>query len=123
MRTSVSSGKDAEEHAAQELQKQGYQILERNFRVKGGEIDIIARFRAELVFVEVKARFSHTYGFPEEAVTNTKERRIAAAMREYIRRKRISDTTYVRFDVIAIEYSSADGSYTLRHLKNIELPT
>lgn len=59
----------AEELAAKYLVRHGYQVLERNFRIRGGEIDIIAREKNTLVFVEVKARNSSTYGTPFEAIT------------------------------------------------------
>lgn len=65
-------GKLGEEIATEYLRKQGYQILQRNFKAKYGEIDIICLEKTTLVFVEVKTRWSKEFGEPEEAVTRWK---------------------------------------------------
>ena len=62
-------GNYGEELACQYLKKQGYKILERNYRIRGGEVDIVARDQDYLVFVEVKARYFHEYGLPSESIT------------------------------------------------------
>jgi putative endonuclease len=93
-------GKEGEDRAAQFLTKQGYRILERNYRTPGGEIDLIALHRGEVVFVEVKTRTSDAFGAPELAVTVQKQRRMIKAALGYI--KRGSFTVPCRFDVVAI---------------------
>src|SRR3989344_5121605 len=62
-------GNSGEETACRYLQKQGYKILGRNYRIRGGEIDIVAKDKEALVFVEVKTRWSHEYGSPAESMT------------------------------------------------------
>lgn len=62
-------GKRGEDLAANFLRKNGYRILERNFLIRGGEVDIIAQDKDVLVFVEVKARYSHEFGLPAESIT------------------------------------------------------
>jgi Predicted endonuclease distantly related to archaeal Holliday junction resolvase len=64
----IQTGKDGEKIAADFLKKNGYRIIEANFRCAIGEIDIIAREKDSLVFIEVKTRKSRELGFPEQAV-------------------------------------------------------
>ncbi len=70
-------GFSGENYAANLLTKLGYKIIERNFKVKFGEIDIIALKDEKLIFVEVKTRISKKFGLPEEAVTPYKIQKIA----------------------------------------------
>ena len=69
MRDKRSFGDLGEDYAVKLLKKVGYQIIERNFSTKLGEIDIVTRVGDSLIFVEVKTRWSKKYGLPEEAVT------------------------------------------------------
>lgn len=62
--------------AAEELTRQGYRIIERNFRCRYGEIDLIAEDANDLIFIEVKTRRGDAYGLPEEAVTLRKQQKI-----------------------------------------------
>jgi putative endonuclease len=80
-------------------------IVERNFRTRGGEIDIVARKGDVLVFVEVRSREVPGFGTPEETVTPAKRRRIVAAARQYLSKVPTSSWGEARFDVIAIEGS------------------
>lgn len=96
-------GDQAEDLAASFLEDKGYEILARQYRNKFGEIDLVARFGHEIVFVEVKARHDDVYGFPEEAVTASKLRKIEHGAQEYLRAIKAEDRAY-RIDVIAIEY-------------------
>lgn len=113
------SGEDAAEHY---LQKQGYAIIKKNYRIRGGEIDIIAKKRDDLVFFEVKSRSMSTYGYPEQSVGGKKAFFIARAIREYIRKARIPNTYYIRFDIIAVERESAAHSWRIHHIENVDLP-
>jgi putative endonuclease len=78
-------------------------IVERNFRTRGGEIDIVAREGDVLVFVEVRSREVPGFGTPEESVTPAKRRRIVATARQYLSNVPPSSWREARFDVIAIE--------------------
>lgn len=75
----VTFGKVGEDYAEELLRIKGYKIIKRNFRSKFGEIDVIAVDNDTLVFVEVKARWSHKFGLPEEAVTPKKIAKIKKA--------------------------------------------
>jgi len=106
-------GDAAEERACRHLDRSGFTIVERNFRMRGGEIDIVARKGDALVFVEVRSREVPGFGTPEESVTPAKRRRIVAAARHYLSKVPPSSWREARFDVIAIE-GSGDAA-VLRH--------
>lgn len=95
-------GADYENVAASFLQEQGYRILERNYRCRSGEIDLIARDGEYLCFVEVKYRSSGAFGSPLEAVGCRKQQQILKVAKYYLMRKRFSMDTACRFDVVAI---------------------
>jgi putative endonuclease len=106
-------GEAAEERARLHLERSGFTIVERNFRTRGGEIDIVARKGDVLVFVEVRSLESAGFGTPEESVTPAKRRRIVAAARRYLSNVPPSSWREARFDVIAVEGSGDDAA--LRH--------
>ena len=83
------------------LKKNGYRILEQNYRNKLGEIDIVAKHRGTLVFVEVKARKSAHYGSPKYAVTAAKRRKISMVALSYLKATKQSHVK-ARFDVVAV---------------------
>lgn len=95
-----SIGDAYEEMAVRYLKERGLVVLERNYRIRQGEIDIIAADGEELVFVEVKYRRNEEHGYPEEAVNYQKQQRICKAAAHYcfIKRK----DCQVRYDVISI---------------------
>lgn len=94
---------DLEENLACEyMKKNGYTILERNFRCKIGEIDIVALDGKYLVFVEVKYRSTNRYGEPVYAINKTKQNRIYRVAEFYILEKGLSAETPVRFDAVTI---------------------
>jgi len=95
------TGSEYEQKAACFLQNKGYQILERNYRCRIGEIDLIAMHHGYLVFVEVKYRKNNQYGNPVEAVDYKKKKIISKVAQCYISDKRLHECP-VRFDVIAI---------------------
>ena len=111
-------GNLGEDIAANYLTARGYRILERNFRCKGGEVDIIARDPGDksLVFVEVKARRGLTYGVPQLAVTTFKQRQISKAALTWLSKNRLLDAN-ARFDVIAILLHT-DAPHSIEHIKN-----
>jgi putative endonuclease len=112
------TGEHGEEIAAAFLTARGYRILERNFRCKGGEVDIIARDPADksLVFVEVKSRRSLSYGVPQLAVTPFKQRQISKAALTWIAKNNQHDKN-ARFDVIAILLDT-DDQHQIEHILN-----
>ena len=95
------TGTQYEERAAEYLIAQNYQILERNYRIRSGEIDIIARDGTALVFIEVKYRKNDESGNPLEAVDIRKQRKIIKVARYYLYQKKYGDVP-CRFDVIGI---------------------
>lgn len=97
------TGEAYEEQAAQFLEKQGLHILERNFRCRFGEIDLIARDGKSYVFVEVKYRSGNISGSAAEAVTKIKQRRICRAAVYYLSTRCRSTELPCRFDVIGID--------------------
>lgn len=113
-----SLGNLGEEIATNYLTGRGYRILERNFRCKGGEVDIIARDPADsgLVFIEVKARRGLTYGVPQLAVTPFKQRQISKAALTWLSKNRLHDSN-ARFDVIAILMHTG-AAHGIEHIQN-----
>jgi putative endonuclease len=108
-------GAEAEGIACEYLALEGLQILERNFRLHRGEIDIVAREGEYLVFCEVKCRESDACGMPEEALTADKVRQIRTVAEGYLARRGIRDQA-CRFDVVAIRFRGVRGS--LNHIRN-----
>lgn len=94
-------GNRGEKIAAKFLRKQGYQIIEKNYRSRLGEIDIVAEEDESIVFVEVKTRCSTDFGLPEEALSYDKRRRLSKLALGYLAHRRIKDTN-CRFDVVSI---------------------
>ena len=95
-------GSRYEDRAASFFFERGAEVLERNYRRKTGEIDLIVREDRTLVFVEVKYRKEKRRGDPAEAVTPSKMRRIYQTAEWYLQEKKISPGTPCRFDVISI---------------------
>ena len=94
-------GKESESVAATLLRKKGYKILEQNYRNKIGEIDIIAKDKDTIVFVEVKARRSRDYGHAKWAVTPKKQRKVSMVALYYLKETRQSREK-ARFDVVTV---------------------
>lgn len=93
-------GGPAEDLAAAFLERQGLRILERNYRCRFGEIDLVARSGAQLVFVEVRARTSEAFGGAAGSITAAKRRRLVAAARHYLARRGADEPC--RFDVVLV---------------------
>jgi putative endonuclease len=101
-------GKSGEELACTELQRRGYAILDRRYRTRFGEIDIVARDGDVTVFVEVKARAGRSFGVGAAAVSTWKQRRVAQMAVDYVARHQLHDRP-CRFDVVTIEVGD-DGA-------------
>jgi putative endonuclease len=109
-------GSRGEELATAFLERNGLRIVERNFRCKGGEVDIIARDGKTIVFIEVKSRRNLAYGVPQLAVTEFKQRQISKAALTWLSKNSLHDSP-ARFDVIAILLESS-YSHQIEHIRN-----
>jgi putative endonuclease len=106
-------GAAGEDAACIFLEGEGFQVVERNWRTRAGEIDVIATRAGLIVFAEVKARTSAAFGEPEESVTPVKARRIRMLAADYLSQSdRGGD---VRFDVIAVMLDPEGKVRELRH--------
>ncbi len=94
-------GRTGEDRAARFLVSQGYRILERNYRTRSGEIDLIALHQGTVAFIEVKTRSNDAFGAPELAVNQRKQQRMIKAALGYIQFKKLHQVP-CRFDVVAI---------------------
>ena len=112
--STAALGSGGERAAADFLVARGYHILERNFRCRGGEVDLIALDGGTLVFVEVKVRRTLSRGAPIEAVTAVKQARVRRAAQEYLTFcGRVF--TRIRFDVMSVMKTARNTDIT--HLK------
>lgn len=118
-RINLNKGKVGEQKATKFLESQGYKIIERNFKKRYGEIDIIALDTDDtLVFFEVKTRFSHEYGYPEEAVTPWKIKTLIRSANFYkMIHPELSDL--MRIDVVSVEVDDEGEVKSIRQIKNI----
>jgi len=101
-------GEKGEEIACKALEKEGYRILEKNFRCRQGEIDIIAEDKGVICFIEVKARSSDKFGLPEEAVTYWKQRKLWTVAVIYLGKKRI-ESRDMRFDIVSVDLRTKEA--------------
>ncbi len=109
------TGRRAEDIASRHLKRNGYQILERNFSNKFGEIDIIAKDNDILVFVEVKAKIGVDFGLPEEMITPGKLQKIRNMAAVYLKGQSVP----CRIDVVAIVLSEDNEVVRLTHYENV----
>ena len=96
-------GQKGENLAADYLQNAGYTVLERNYRCKLGEIDIIARDNDTLVFIEVRSRSSLAFGLPQESINRRKRHQISKVALEYMIRRKLKNIP-ARFEVVAVSF-------------------
>ena len=108
-------GKDSESVAVRYLKRRGYKILVKNYRTRLGEIDIVARDRDTIVFVEVKARHSDRFGNPKAAVTPAKQRKISMVALQFLKENDRMNSR-ARFDVVAIR--SRENGPDIEIIKN-----
>jgi len=94
-------GNRGEKIAKKYLEEKGYLITDLNYKCRYGEIDIIARYKSLVCFIEVKYRKSLKFGMPRESVTKTKQSKIKKTATYYIMQNKLADTGF-RFDVIEI---------------------
>lgn len=98
-------GNAAERHAESYLVAQGFEILERNFRCKVGEIDLIMKDQSDLVFVEVRYRRSDHYGDPAESIDGFKQRKLRLAAETWLQQHEEVVFRGCRFDVVSVSGS------------------
>lgn len=110
-------GTFGEDLAAQYLEGQGFRIVARNVRLRGGELDIVAWDGPVLVFVEVRSRRGGRMGLPEESVDARKRRRLTALALAYLQLNRIRGVN-CRFDVVGIEWSYDRDAPRIHHIPN-----
>lgn len=107
-------GRKGEELAIEYLEKKGYLIVEKNYRYKKAEVDIIARKEAVLVVIEVKTRSSTYFGNPQDFVNPKKIKLLVMAIDNYVIEKDLD--VEIRFDIIAVLNNKE--SYTIQHIKD-----
>ncbi len=113
--TNRELGRYGENVTCQYLEEKGYGIIGRNFKCQTGEIDIIAKEKEEIVFVEVKTRCSRKYGEPREAVDKIKRKHIKKAAEFYVCKNQLENQC-IRFDVIEVYWNK--NQYSINHIKN-----
>jgi putative endonuclease len=110
-------GRLGERLAAKFLRRRGYHIIETNFRCRGGEIDIIARQRDCLVFIEVRTRSSSSFGSPEESITQAKRSRLIFTALTYISSHNKLPEQW-RIDVVAVEVDAQGQAKRIEIIEN-----
>jgi putative endonuclease len=105
-------GKAGEDLACRELERRGYAIVARRYRARRGELDIIARDGATLVFVEVKAREDLRFGGGADAITPLKRWRMAQVALDYLARHHVPECP-CRFDVVSIHFEAGEPVFEL----------
>lgn len=114
----TKTGNQGEDLACKFLESKGYKILERNFRIRGGEIDIVAQEKQEIVFVEVKARYSREYGGPAEAITPWKIKAMLKSALFYLQNKNWLSKGY-RLDFVGIDFAKSKENPEIELIQNI----
>ena len=115
----TAKGSAGEKIAAKYLQSKGYSISEMNWRFDRAEIDIICRIDELLVFVEVKSRSGTDFGFPEQAVSKTKQRHLARAAEQYLYEQKYDGE--IRYDIVSVLFQKSKKAEIL-HLEDAFFP-
>lgn len=109
-------GKQGEMLAADYLSAKGYEILEKNWRFRKAEVDLICKYNNTIVFVEVKTKSYTFFGQPEDSITERKEELLVFAAFEYI--QQIEHLGDIRFDVVSIVISKS-GKHVIKHFLDV----
>jgi len=112
-----TTGKEGEEIARRYLENKRYSILEQNYRTKRAEIDIIAKHKGILVFVEVRTKQNERYGTPEETINYAKRARIRRNAIAYVHRARYNGLW--RIDAVCVVINQTKGAQRVSHYENI----
>jgi putative endonuclease len=110
-------GRWGEKLAAERLESHGYKVLDRNWRCRRGEIDLVVKEGDVLVFVEVKTRRGRDYGTPEEALTRYKAKRLLELGQRYILERNLEDVEW-RVDLVAVELDQQGKLLRFEHIIN-----
>ena len=102
--------------ASRHLLNRGYAILEKNYRCRYGEVDIVAQKGAELVFMEVRTRRSLEFGTAQESITSTKAKHLIAASQHYLERHCLADIDW-RIDLFSINWPPGGSAPGIEHLE------
>lgn len=113
----IELGRWGEQLAASHLESLGYKILERNWRCRRGEIDLVASAGEVLVFVEVKTRRGRDHGTPEEALTTAKVRRLLELSQRYLLEHDLENVDW-RVDMVAVELNQQGELVRCEHVPN-----
>ncbi len=108
---------ESETAAVKYLEKKGYKIIERNFRTKFGEIDIIAKDKDTIAFIEVKARKNQNFGSPKESITYTKKKKLSKSALFYLKSSKQMNVK-ARFDVAVIKSFTDSQNPDIELIKN-----
>lgn len=110
-------GRWGESVAATHLEAKGYQLIERNWRCRWGEIDLVLRQGETLVFVEVKTRRGSDFGTPEEGITARKAQKLLQIGQQYVAERELDDVDW-RIDMVAVELDKSGKLLRCEHLEN-----
>jgi len=113
----LSTGKKGEEIAKEYLEKKGYKIVERNYKTKYAEIDLVAKQKNDLVFVEVRTKIGENFGSPEETIDRKKLRKLWGNATAYAARAKWQNS--YRVDAICIVLKKDYSIERLNHYENI----
>lgn len=111
-------GSKGEDLAVRYLEKLGYKILKRNYRIRGGEIDIIALDAETLLFIEVKTRYSHDFGLPIESITPFKIKALLRSAKFYIQDTFWGNKPY-RIHLLTVDFTKSPDSPIIELVKDI----
>lgn len=116
----VTLGQTGEDLAMKYLREKGYEVLGTNFHKRWGEIDLIAKDlgSGEIVFAEVKARRSQSFGFPEDGITESKWKKLVKTCQSWLMENKQENAAW-RIDLVAIEWQK--GRPIIEHLSHISL--
>ena len=115
----ASIGKLGETYSVEFLKKKNYHIVNRNYRSRLGEIDIIAKENQKFIFVEVKTREEHlTFGSPQDAVNSKKQNRIKKIAQVFLNYQKQDDWNECRFDIIEVFVTKKGELKTINHIKD-----
>lgn len=110
-------GNYGEDIALNFVKDKNYKILDRNFRTKKGEIDLICKHKEIIIFIEIKSRYSSSLGNPCESVTYFKQKQIINLSNYYIYKFNLYNYNF-RFDVIEIFFNTKDESFIINHIED-----
>jgi len=115
--TKRDTGNRGEHLAAEFLRRWGYTILETNFRCPGGEIDIVAKDKDCLVFVEVRSKHGQAFGTPEESITRAKKDKLRLTAFQYLDQHNCLNDSW-RIDFVAVEMDGNDNAARIEIFEN-----